>query len=274
MNYIYCYINKINQHKYVGQTNNLKRRMREHKSCAFNEKSRSYNHLIHQKIREYGIDEFDIEVLEIIYENNQNYVNERERYWIQDKSSFRGTGKGYNSDLGGGVKNKSNLSQEAIVDIKQMISEGIPFIEIGEKYKISDSFISGINHGYYFFEEKDDYPLYRYYKTDEDYDELIDLLVNSSMRMSDIAKHLQIGYSTIKKINSGKLRNGLYPTYPIRKKSANEMRADVIKDLLSNSDYSKTYIANFTNSDLETVRRINSGISFYDKTLNYPLRNL
>ena len=27
MYYIYCYTNKINNHKYVGQTNNLKRRI-------------------------------------------------------------------------------------------------------------------------------------------------------------------------------------------------------------------------------------------------------
>lgn len=68
MNYIYCYTNKINQHKYVGQTNNLNRRIREHKSCSFNENSTSYNDLIHKKIREYGIDNFSIEVLETIYD--------------------------------------------------------------------------------------------------------------------------------------------------------------------------------------------------------------
>ena len=39
MNYIYCYTNKINQHKYVGQTNNLNRRVREHRSCVFNKKT-------------------------------------------------------------------------------------------------------------------------------------------------------------------------------------------------------------------------------------------
>lgn len=64
MYYIYCYINKINGHKYIGQTNNLKRRIREHRSCALNPKSNSYNDLIHSKMRQYGIDNFEIEVLE------------------------------------------------------------------------------------------------------------------------------------------------------------------------------------------------------------------
>ena len=53
MYYIYCYTNKINQHKYVGQTNNYNRRIREHRSCAFNKNASSYNDLIHKKIREY-----------------------------------------------------------------------------------------------------------------------------------------------------------------------------------------------------------------------------
>ena len=56
MYYIYCYTNKTNNHKYVGQTNNLKRRIREHRSSANNPNSPCYNDLFHSKIREYGID--------------------------------------------------------------------------------------------------------------------------------------------------------------------------------------------------------------------------
>ena len=38
---------------------------------------------------------------------------------------------------------------------------------------------------------------------------------------------------TVKKINAGTLRpHGLYPTYPIKKKSANEQRADKIKRII------------------------------------------
>lgn len=274
MNYIYCYTNKINQHKYVGQTNNLNRRIREHKSCSFNEKSISYNDLIHKKIREYGIDNFTIEVLEKIYDGTQKYVNDRETFWIKEKESFRGTGKGYNSDFGGSKRPSSVLTEEEIEDVKQLISKGVPFLDIENKYHISATFISGINHGTYFYDDRITYPLYNYYKDDDDYDELIDLLLNSEMRMSDIAKQLGISYSTVKKINAGTMRNGLYPTYPIRKLSANEMRANKIKDYLINSKYTKTQISNFLNVDLDTIRRINVGQCFKDNNLQYPLRNL
>lgn len=274
MNYIYCYTNKINQHKYIGQTNNLQRRIREHKSCAFNSNSSSYNDLIHKKIREYGIENFDIEVIEIIYNQDQEYINEREKYWIKEKSSFRGTGLGYNSDLGGNKSGYSMFTMDEINSIKEKIKQGVSFLDLELEYKISASYLSNINHGIYFFDDKENYPLYQYYKKDTDYDELIDLLLNSPMRMSDIAKQLNIGYSTVKKINAGTLRKGLYPTYPIRKISANEMRANKIKDLLLHSNYSKTEISKLLNVDLETIRRINIGQCFNDKQLQYPLRNL
>lgn len=274
MNYIYCYTNQINQHKYIGQTNNLQRRIKEHKSCAYNPNSVSYNSLFHQKIREYGIENFTIEVIEKLYNVTQDYVNERETFWIKEKQSFRGTGLGYNSDYGGSKKSSSILSDQEIKDIKEKISSGVAYFDIENEYNISPTFISGINHGTYFYDDKVQYPLYQYYKQDSDYDELIDLLVNSNMRMSDIAKQLNIGYSTVKKINAGTLRKGLYPTYPIRSKSANEMRADKIKDLLQNSQISKIEISNLLNVDLETIRRINIGQCFKDNNLKYPLRNL
>ena len=80
MNYIYCYTNKINQHKYVGQTNNFKRRVNEHRSAAFNPKASSYNHLFHKKMREYGEENFEVEVLEKLYDCDQEEVNQREIY--------------------------------------------------------------------------------------------------------------------------------------------------------------------------------------------------
>ena len=92
--------------------------------------------------------------------------------------------------------------------------------------------------------------------------------------MSDIAKQLNIGYSTVKKINAGTLRKGLYPTYPIRSKSANEMRADKIKDLLLHTKITKTKISEMLDVDLDTIRRINIGQCFKDNNLSYPLRNL
>lgn len=80
MHYIYCYTNKKNNHKYIGQTNNLNRRKKEHLSAANNPNSKDYNDLFHSKLREYGIENFNLEVLEILYTEDIEEVNQREQY--------------------------------------------------------------------------------------------------------------------------------------------------------------------------------------------------
>lgn len=102
MYYIYCYTNKINNHKYVGQTNNYERRVREHRSCAFNAKASSHNDLIHKKIRQYGEENFEITIIEKLYTDDIEEVNQREIYWIEKLKSHCSTGLGYNVSYGGG----------------------------------------------------------------------------------------------------------------------------------------------------------------------------
>lgn len=274
MYYIYCYTNKINQHKYIGQTNNLKRRIREHHCCAFNKKSFSYNHLIHKKIREYGEENFEITIIEKIYTEDIQKVNERERYWIQQKNSFCGNGCGYNMDLGGGRKASALWDENKLELLKNDIKSGLCYYEIESKYHISLSFISAINHGIYFFNENEKYPIFQYYNKESDYDELIELLLNSDLSLKRISENLNLSYSTVKKINAGTLWKDLYPTHPIRTKTANELRADKIKKLLLTTNKSNKEIAKITASSEETVRRIKIGQTFKDEQLSYPLSNL
>lgn len=275
MYYIYCYTNKINNHKYVGQTNNYERRIREHKSCSFNEKACSYNDLIHRKIRQYGEDNFQIDILETLYTDDIEEVNQREIYWIKKLSSHCSTGQGYNVSWGGGRRGFSSiLSQEELKELKSEIKKGISYYELENKYNVSASFISSINNGVYFRDDNEQYPLYKYYKANEEYDELIDLLLNSTYSLKTIADMLNLGYSTVKKINAGTLKKGLYPTYPIRKKSANEQRADKIKEFLLTTNLSNKEIGSILKASEETVRRIKIGVSFKDESLTYPLSNL
>lgn len=276
MHYIYCYTNKINNHKYVGQTNNYKRRIREHRSCSFDEKAFSYNHLIHKKIREYGEENFEITILETLYTEDLSIVNEREQFWIEKLNTYAGNGQGYNMDKGGGNKEHLRvLNAEQIKEVKEKIKQGVSYIDLQEEYKVSASYLSSINHGVYYFEENVQYPLYKYYKDDEDYDELIYLLLNTTLSYTKIAEQLGIGQSTVKKINLGTLRPGLYPTYPIRKKSASEQRADKIKEiLLTTPQLSNKEIAEIVGASEETIRRVDKGIVYKDEKLSYPLRNL
>ena len=67
MNYIYSYTNKINGHRYIGQTNNIERRKREHRSCAFNKESKQYLDLFHTKLRQYGEENFNFEIFSLLF---------------------------------------------------------------------------------------------------------------------------------------------------------------------------------------------------------------
>lgn len=273
MSIIYCYTNKINGKKYVGQTNNEKRRIREHKSCAFNEKSYSYNLPFHKAIRKYSFENFIYEKLEDNLDN-QKEVDEREKYWIKEKQSLIGE-HGYNILSGGQEKfRKSSLNQEQIDGIKKMIKDGCSYNDIVKKYSISKTFISNINSGWYFYDEKEQYPLKAYRLDDETIQVLIDYLEESELSFRKIAEVMGLSESTVKKINYGTLRNGLVDSYPIRKITPVNKKAEIVIDLLLNTLYSKIEIMEEAGVSEATVIRINNGETHRKEDLTYPLRNL
>ena len=88
-NVVYMYTNKISGRRYVGITNNLERRYKEH--------LRHSTQLIDKKIKEYGIDNFDFEILFIgTYDEckikEQEYIEQYETMVYQN---------GYNVTKGG-----------------------------------------------------------------------------------------------------------------------------------------------------------------------------
>lgn len=105
---IYCYRNKINNKKYIGITKrSLKQRQINHVSEAYNKKCEKYNTPFKQAIRKYGIEGFELSVLEKV--NTLDEANEREMFYIKKYNSYcyAKNGWGYNATEGGeGVKRK------------------------------------------------------------------------------------------------------------------------------------------------------------------------
>lgn len=271
MNYIYCYTNKTNGHKYVGQTNNIERRKREHLSNATNVDSKEYNYLFHKKLREYGEENFIFSILQELDTDDKNLVDEAERFWIKEMKSFVRSGcGGYNLTEGGNC-NSNGIYIEHIEEIKAAIKKGVHFSKIQEQFGVSISHLSAINHGNYYFDEKETYPLYQYYKNDEEILYIKDLLKNSSLKMTEIAEQVGIAYSTIKKINCGTLQFDKDENYPLRKINAISQKANVIKQMLINGSSDAEIIA-ATGTSVSTIKRINKGQTHYDSKLTYPLR--
>lgn len=275
MRYIYKYTNLINNKKYVGQTNNINRRKREHLSASKNELNSQYNDPFHSSIRKYGIENFDFTVLEEIESDDQSFIDEREEFWVYVEYSYIIYGKGYNLTIGGqDSAYKSRLSEIEIEEIKDMIRNKTSYQIIKDKFHISFTHISNINHGYYFYKEKENYPLCNYGIEEEKILKLIELLEESKLTFLEISKLLNISESTVKKINYGKLRKGLVDNYPIRKITPQQKKANIIIDLLTNTKLSFKEIVKISNTSNETVRRINLGITNKKDEYIYPLRNI
>lgn len=106
---IYCIKNKINNKMYIGQSTQIERRLREHKSLLRN------NHYNKRHLQyawnKYGEENFDFIILE---KCKLEELDEREIYWINFyKTNIREYGYNYES---GGHKNK-NLSDETKIKI-------------------------------------------------------------------------------------------------------------------------------------------------------------
>lgn len=271
MNYIYSYTNKINGHRYIGQTNNIERRKREHRSCAFNKESKQYLDLFHTKLRQYGEENFDFEILEEI-SDGQVATNEAEIKWIEKFKTYCGDNQGgYNMSRGGEMPTKWVYPDKAAA-IREAIKSGWPYSVITEVYGISPGHISNINYGRYYYDENEKYPLFQYRKDDQIL-QAIDLLINSNLKMTEIAQQLNLGYSTVKKLNYGMLRHNDNFSYPLRATNAPTQRAIVIKKLLEEGK-TNIEIIQLTGASEETIRRINNGITYKDENRIYPIRSL
>ena len=109
--YIYLITNLVNNKKYVGQTSDYQRRMRQHKT--------QNDQLIDQKIQEYGINNFSFEILE---ENlSPEEANEKEKYYIKVFNSL--IPNGYNIHTGG--KNNSIGEENPLAKITEAEAQWI-----------------------------------------------------------------------------------------------------------------------------------------------------
>ena len=231
INYIYCYTNKQNGKKYVGQTNNIKRRYRQHKEDSFtNYNDARYNQTIHCAIRKYGLDNFDFEILEVLENKTSEEVNERETYWIREKSSL--APNGYNLKAIGEAnrgRNSSSLSDADKNEIRRRLREKESIREIAEDYLLSYSYVSQINTGERLFSESENYPLQSNRTEVYLYLKIIELLKDTMLSMNKIAETLGVSKDTVQRVNKGQqvaVKN-LYDDFPIRKQKQGSYRINL-----------------------------------------------
>lgn len=274
---IYKITNRVNGKVYIGQSANCHRRFQEHIRGKINSTS-----LIHLAIKKYGIQNFDLEILEKDIED----YNEKEKFWIK---YYKANEKdyGYNILDGGqdppALKGEdsflSKVSNEDFHNIEKLIQENnLTFKEIANKYNLSETYISQINRGIARRTPGLNYPLRQAnnYTLDEDKINLIiHDLIYTHVPTEHIAKKHNVGSSVVLEINKGTKYKKEDIFYPIRNdytKISNWMLNHIIDDIKDNklkfSEIEKKY-----NLSKSTINRINQGKILRKEKENYPLRN-
>lgn len=218
MNLIYGYkFIPTQEIKYVGKTNNLDYRRKQHEEYdIINPNQREYHYPLSRAIRKYGKESFEV----IVLENNipDNKIEDREIYWINFYNTYK---NGYNQTAGGlGGHHYEKFTEEEIDEIIRMIKNKVPFNNISRQFNISMSHLSGINKGNKHHRANETYPLNNMTQgaklTKNDVEAIINLLLNSDLEQSQIAKQFNVAQTTISKINVGKTHYNNNLQYPLR----------------------------------------------------------
>ena len=129
---IYKITKKSNGKSYIGQSNDIERRINEHKYKV--------DLAIDQAINKYGIDAFEYEIIE---ECELSQLDEREKYWIAFYNTYKGFG--YNCNAGGGDSRGENngrtkLTNDDVAYIRECYDLHYRRKEVYEQFKDKISF--------------------------------------------------------------------------------------------------------------------------------------
>ena len=138
---IYCIENLVNHKKYIGQSNNIEYRWKQHK-YELNHGSHD-NDYLQKSWNKYGCDNFEFYIIELC---DIDILNEREVYYI-DLYETLSRDKGYNLTSGGGANKQ--YSQEVCEKISQALMGHEVSLETRMKVSQNHADVSGEKHPMY-----------------------------------------------------------------------------------------------------------------------------
>lgn len=265
---IYLIRNLVNQRVYVGQTSRkFSSRWKEYVTITKNLSAKKNVTAIILAMRKYGIDNFDFSILE---QCQKDQLDSREQFWI---NAFKADShNNYNQTAGGQNKNLKSAKPLWFEDLVEELQHSQKTFEVlAKKYNISTNLVYGINAGRRHYDQSLDYPLRSCHAARHINLSLLCAIKDSDKTFEEIAVEYNCSISTIKRINSG---NGNYRLsgyeYPLRK--IKKLDLEKIIELLSTTNLSFDNIAKITNTNYDSIRKINLGLRNFNNKLNYPIR--
>lgn len=283
--------NKITDGKYIGQTTmTLKERMHYHLKDSADVKRTTRK--ISKAIKEYGINNFEITVLEKDIPINK--LNEREEFWIRINNS--GKPPNYNVKTISNrtrtnkkrVKEKINLTQDEITNIQYKILEIKNLDEVSKETGLDKSIISMINRGRLGkFNYDLDYPLIPTQKRQKlNWKLAVEIqnrLLKNEASLTELADEYNVSCTNIGNINKGLIYRDFKLSYPLSDvlqlsnyKITKEEYLFVVQCLTEGMVYS--HISDSTHNEISSgsVSDIDKGKSYklYSKDIinKFPIR--
>lgn len=282
-------INFPNGKSYIGLSNNILRRIKEH-----NYDKRQP--VLFNAIKKYG-KIYDFEILEIITNiSDRELLKQQEEYWIKYYNT-NNKNFGYNLTPGGDgymkLYNPNGLFSEAdLINLKEdLLNLNLSLKQIAEQYNCCEATIQRINTGLSYFNENWNYPVRKQKKSqagENNHNALFtkDIIENIYKDLSDnklslkaISEKYNCAQTTISAINTGKSYKQDNVEYPIRKvrkakslKSYSDDDIDIIIGLLQEGKMTMTDIGKLFNCSRDYIGDINQGKKYFKAHLSYPLR--
>ena len=152
---IYLIKNLISGNCYVGQAKNITSRIRQHLSSAYSIQKKDYNTPLHAAFRKYGLDNFELEILQ---KCEYFELNSLEEYWVSQYDCFK---NGYNQTAGGKQSIRHiKLTIENVKEIRNLLAEAkLSYEQIAERFNVCKDLIYRINVGRAWADSSCNYPI-------------------------------------------------------------------------------------------------------------------
>lgn len=265
--YVYKIINNINQKIYIGKTDCINKRLRQHLALA----KKGSGFYLHNAMLKYGIDNFSIE--KIFESENELEVLNKESYYI-DTLKATNSNVGYNLTTGGErqkfidqIKDKmsksalknfqkkefvlqrfklaTGLTLNNVEEMKEMARGGVTAKEICNHYKLSRECVRGILRGTSWkliittppISAKSEFGAETVYKVRK--------LISEGMRYDELSKTLKISISTLRQMARG---YGSYKKYSdiatVHMKRRYQLTDSDVRSIIAESNLSVKELAN------------------------------